>query len=606
MQPYPPSMLTRTHPMTPPSSQDADLYPMETNITFVRPNGKTFSDNLWPAWHNNTESSAYNAGADAFWGDFWGPSEESAARDGGGGSALYSAEANRMLGNGTGPSHVPPYPKDGINDMKTILALIYTTTCGIMVGANLSGDLENPGKSLPVGTLAAMMTSLATYIIFATVLAATFDRRSLQCEYLILQKSAVGRWHGDSLLVVIGVGMATLSTALGAMFGAARILQAIARDNIVPISFFGQGTKKGDEPRNAIILTWCLVNGFGYLGGGNIAGISQLLTDFFLTACAFVNLSQMLLSLAKAPNYRPTFKYATWWSSGIGFGLSLGLMWFLNTKHAGMTCGIWLAIALYIHFTADDKPWGDVSQAILFRGILSRLKTLVQRRDHAKFWRSSMLLLVQDADLPLLTLCKYMTMEGLFIIGTGEPDILMQRDKTPGQYELPWSPKRRLTQTMLPNNSNPVSVIKAAWLWLIQHAQLEAFVTVGVGPTLFQIYRNMMAVAGLGGLVPNTVVVPYKETADPVPRPDYVSRINEQLAVLAEEAGRGRKRTTPAMAKKAVNAKCMKPSSCAVCSFNGAYNSEVGLSDTLEYVLLLDTAIQLEKNVMVVRNSGGQ
>lgn len=585
---------------------DDYLEPIETNVTFWRPSAARFKSNLWPAWRNGTESgNPYPDDGDSFWGDMWGPPMTA----GGEGASPYSAAANSgVVGNSSPAPHVtpvtPPYPKDGTNDMKAILALIYTTTCGIMVGANLSGDLENPGKSLPKGTLAAMLTSLSTYLVFATILAATFDRRSLQCEYLVLQKSAVGRWHGNSLLVVIGVGMATLSTALGAMFGAARILQAIARDNVVPISFFGMGTKNGDEPRNAIILTWAIVNGCGYLGGGNIAGISQLLTDFFLTACAFVNLSQMLLALAKAPNYRPTFQYATWWSSGIGFVLSLALMWFLNTKHAAMTCGIWLAIAIYIRLTADEKPWGDVTQAILFRGVLSRLKTLVQRRDHAKFWRSSMLLLAQDADLPLLTLCKYMTMEGLFIIGTGEPDILMQREKTPGQYELPWSPKRRLTQSMLPNNSNPVSVIKAAWLWLIQHAQLEAFVTVGVGPTLFQIYRSMIASAGLGGLVPNTVVVPYKHSATPVPRPDYVGRINEQLATLAEEAGRGRKRTTPAMARKAVNAKCLKPSSCAVCSHNNAYNSEVGLSDTLEYVLLLDTAIQLEKNVMVVRNSG--
>ena len=73
-------------------------------------------------------------------------------------------------------------------------------------------------------------------------------------------------------------------------------------------------------------------------------------------------------------------------------------MWYLNAPHAGVTCGLWLVIYLYIRFTADEKPWGDVTQAILFRGIVSRLKTLVQRRDHAKFWRSSVLCLVQASN----------------------------------------------------------------------------------------------------------------------------------------------------------------------------------------------------------------
>lgn len=123
-----------------------------------------------------------------------------------------------------------------ISAQVVVLALVYTTTCGIMVGANLSGDLKDPGKSLPKGTLLAMFTSFSTYMLYATVLAACFPREVLQCEFLVLQKAAVSPY-----VVVTGVAMATLSTSLGAMFGASRILQAIARDNIVPLSYFGKG-----------------------------------------------------------------------------------------------------------------------------------------------------------------------------------------------------------------------------------------------------------------------------------------------------------------------------------------------------------------------------
>jgi potassium/chloride transporter 9 len=91
-----------------------------------------------------------------------------------------------------------------------------------MEGANLSGDLKNPASSLPKGTLSAMATSFTTYVLFATFLALCYDRQSLRCEYLILQKTAVSPY-----VVVVGIAMATLSTSLGAMFGAARILQVI-------------------------------------------------------------------------------------------------------------------------------------------------------------------------------------------------------------------------------------------------------------------------------------------------------------------------------------------------------------------------------------------
>ena len=70
--------------------------------------------------------------------------------------------------------------------------------------------------------------------------------------------------------------------------------------------YFKKGDKKGDEPRRAVIFTWLLSNAFIYLSGTSLNDIAGLLTDFFLTAYACVNLSQFLLAISNAPNYRPT------------------------------------------------------------------------------------------------------------------------------------------------------------------------------------------------------------------------------------------------------------------------------------------------------------
>eukprot|EP00040_Diaphanoeca_grandis_P012525 m.63516 g.63516 ORF g.63516 m.63516 type:complete len:926 (-) comp23294_c0_seq1:185-2962(-) len=501
--------------------------------------------------------------------------------------ALHHPNYERILSNLAPSEEFFSQDPAAINTIQTVLALVYTTTCGIMVGANLSGDLADPGKSLPFGTMSAMGTSLLSYVIFATLLAATFDRESLQCEYLVIQKADPAKYF-----VIAGVAMATLSTALGAMFGASRILQAIAKDDIIPISYFAKGTKKGDEPQRAVLLTWFLVNGAGYIGGnGSVQGIAQILTDFFLTACAFVNLSQMLLSLAKAPNYRPTFKYATWWSSALGFLLSIGLMWYLNWQHALMTCGIWMVIFTYIKLTCDEKPWGDVGQAILFRGVVARLRDLVQRKDHAKFWRSSILLLAQDGDLPLLSLCKHLTDESLFIVGSGLVDV-SKRDYNNNSelFERPRALSRRLTQSMLPNNESNAAVTKAAWLWLTEHTQMNAFVSIGVGEDLLQIYRNMISCAGLGSLVPNTIVIPYEDGRQR-DRPDFVGRINRELDAIGKPDKMGIKRC------------CKGIKSCAVCNHPEAHNSALGFANPLKYCKLIQSTLDLEKNVMIVRNS---
>lgn len=478
------------------------------------------------------------------------------------------------------------------NKLETVVALVFTTCCGIMVGANLSGDLANPGDSLPKGTLSAMGTSFCTYVVTASLLSLTFDRDALQCEYLVLQKSAVSPY----IVVVGGIAMATLSTSLGAMLVSARILQAIARDDIVPISYFAKGTAKGDEPRRAVVITWALANVFGYIGGGSVKGIAAILTDFFLTACASVNLSQMLLSLSNAPNYRPAWKYTTWWSSALGFVLALSLMWYLNPVYAAITCGLWAIIFTYIKQTCEEKPWGDVTQAIRFRTVVDQLRELVQRKDCAKFWRSSILLLAEDTDYPLLSFCKHLSSDGLFIVGTGVQDEMMEReDDPPGAYEKPFSPpRRRLTQTMLPNHSGQVAVIKATWLWFIEYAQLNAFVTVGVGKEMLHIYRNMVSCAGLGGLVPNTVMVPFRDS-DAFARapPDYVARINEQLAQKSQAYGKSH------YAKMRLN----KPSGCSICNHDASHNSEIRLRNDTEYVQLLKCVLDLQKNLMVVRNT---
>jgi amino acid transporter len=183
--------------------------------------------------------------------------------------------ANHTAGE---PGYEPAWSEYS-NNLVTVLALIFTSTCGVMEGANLSGDLKDPAKSLPKGTLMAKCTSFTTYIIFTTLLASCFDRDALQCEYLILQKAAV-----SPTFVVVGIAMACLSTSLGALFGAARIMQAIARDGLFPIPYFAKGTKEGDEPRRALIFTYVFANIFAYFGNNSVAGLGDILTDFFLTA----------------------------------------------------------------------------------------------------------------------------------------------------------------------------------------------------------------------------------------------------------------------------------------------------------------------------------
>ncbi|HAW80593.1 MAG TPA: Na-K-Cl cotransporter, partial [Balneola sp.] len=99
----------------------------------------------------------------------------------------------------------------------------------IMAGVNMSGDLKDPGKSIPFGTFAAVGVGYLIYMGLPIILANRADAITLIENPLIMRQ--ISYW-GDAIL--IGVWGATLSSALGSILGAPRVLQALARDRVLP------------------------------------------------------------------------------------------------------------------------------------------------------------------------------------------------------------------------------------------------------------------------------------------------------------------------------------------------------------------------------------
>lgn len=94
---------------------------------------------------------------------------------------------------------------------------------------------------------------------------------------------------------------------------------------------------------------------------------------------------------------RPTFKQFSWVTSLLGLAGCVALMLGLRALYA---CGAALAVGalvLALHVlspAAADPAWGSLSQALIFHQVRKYLLLLDPRRDHVKFWRPQMLLLV--------------------------------------------------------------------------------------------------------------------------------------------------------------------------------------------------------------------
>ncbi|MCB0316820.1 MAG: Na-K-Cl cotransporter, partial [Calditrichaeota bacterium] len=156
-----------------------------------------------------------------------------------------------------------------------VFAIFFPAVTGIMAGANMSGDLKDPRKSIPGGTLWAIGITFVIYIALAVVMGLYIDSIDLRSNQMVMVDRA-----SYGFLVLIGILAATFSSALGSILGSPRILQALAEHGTVPMSETFARRTKTNEPRNAMIFTGIVIVFAIVLG--NLDVLATLITMFFL------------------------------------------------------------------------------------------------------------------------------------------------------------------------------------------------------------------------------------------------------------------------------------------------------------------------------------
>ena len=217
-----------------------------------------------------------------------------------------------------------------------VFAIFFPAVTGIMAGANLSGDLKDPRKSIPLGTLTAIGVTMLIYISMAYVAA-----RFIPAEELRNNQMAIVDHAFSSPLVLMGILAATYSSALGSILGAPRILQALSENKTVPFyNFFVK--KRNGEPINAMIFTALIIE--VALIYGNLNMLAALITMFFLITYGMINLVVFIQQNMKIISFRPTFK-VPWFVSFIGAAGCVFIMFLINSIFSIVALGI--IIALY-------------------------------------------------------------------------------------------------------------------------------------------------------------------------------------------------------------------------------------------------------------------
>ena len=208
-------------------------------------------------------------------------------------------------------------PCNGVCDFQTVFAIIFPMVIGIEAATNLSGDLKNPAKSIPIGTLGGIAISSTLYVLIILVMGGAFTREALVSDLVSFQNGTLG----SKYIIVFGILIAAFSSALGAMFGGSRVMQAIARDNLFPfLKRMGYGAPQTDEPVLALVLSWLV--GQCVIMIGSVDAIAPVITSFFCLAYALVNMTCLLLSVTGVPNFRPSFHYFNAFTAFMGLANS--------------------------------------------------------------------------------------------------------------------------------------------------------------------------------------------------------------------------------------------------------------------------------------------
>ncbi|XP_061111239.1 solute carrier family 12 member 7-like isoform X2 [Conger conger] len=326
------------------------------------------------------------------------------------------------------------------NDMATFFTLLvgiyFPSVTGIMAGSNRSGDLKDAQRSIPTGTILAIATTSFIYISCVVLFGACIEGVLLRDKFgdSVKKNLVVGILSWPShWVIVIGSFFSCCGAGLQSLTGAPRLLQAIARDGIIPfLQVFGHGKANG-EPTWALLLTAGICE-IGILIA-SLDEVAPILSMFFLMCYLFVNLACAVQTLLRTPNWRPRFKFYHWTLSFLGMSLCLSLMFICSWYYALVAMVIAGCIYKYIEYRGAEKEWGDGIRGLSLNAARYALIRLEESPPHTKNWRPQLLVLLNlDADLGVKhpRLLSFTTQlkagKGLTIVGSVLEGTYMTKD----------------------------------------------------------------------------------------------------------------------------------------------------------------------------------
>lgn len=265
-----------------------------------------------------------------------------------------------------------------------VFSVFFPAVTGILTGVSMSGDLKNPNRDIPLGTIAAVITGFIVYLAIPIYLSQLAPRNILLENKMIIRDVSKIKE-----LILLGIWGATLSSALGSILAAPRTLQALAKDRVVP-SFIGWNFGSNSTPAVATVISFLIA-----LAGitlGDLNTIAPILTMFVLATYGTLNLIAALETFIGNPSWRPSIKVP--WT--ISLLSSLACIIFMLMINTGATI-IAVIIIVFLYFITSKRSliprWLDIRRSILQAIAKFSIYKLSNLPANTRSWRPNIFLL---------------------------------------------------------------------------------------------------------------------------------------------------------------------------------------------------------------------
>lgn len=307
--------------------------------------------------------------------------------------SILSLIAGVLIGGIQAPEWGPSYRTEA-GGFWVIFAVFFPGVTGFLAGIALSGDLKEPGVSIPRGTISSVLTGTAIYLLIPVLLSIT---TLVTYDQLADPDFGIQSWTQAALFggmfVYPAAWGAILSSAIGSVLSGPRVLQSLSMDGLAP-KFLSRLSRTGQPT----IATW-ITGGIALaaVALGELNTVAKFVTVLFLTLYVVINLVAALEKLVAEPSYRPRIDIP-WYLSMSGAIGALFVMYLISPLALLLAVSLEMAAYVYFRKKALEQQWGDVHAGFWMKVARFALLRMSRKTISPRNWRPLILVFVKDIE----------------------------------------------------------------------------------------------------------------------------------------------------------------------------------------------------------------